>query len=101
MVLKSEDGSTDGTIFKEWGKVSLQAGDAFGKTLRIVDEAKAKMIAAGFVGIVKRHFKVPIRPWAKDPHLKELGRYNRLHWEEGIEGWAMMLLTKVLRVSID
>jgi hypothetical protein len=37
---------------------------------------------------------------AKDPHLKELGRYNRLQWEEGIEGWAMMLLTKVLGVSI-
>jgi hypothetical protein len=49
VVPKSEDGSTDGTIFEEWGKVSLQAGDAFGKTLRIVDEAKAKMIAAGFV----------------------------------------------------
>jgi hypothetical protein len=49
VVPKSKDGSTDGTIFEEWGKVSLQAGDAFGKTLRIVDEAKAKMIAAGFV----------------------------------------------------
>jgi hypothetical protein len=101
MVPKSEDGSTDSTIFEEWGKVSLQAGDAFGKTLRIVDEAKAKMIAAGFVDVVERRFKVPIGPWAKDPHLKELGRYNRLHWEEGIEGWAMMLLTKVLRESID
>jgi hypothetical protein len=101
VVPKSEDGSTDGTIFEEWGKVSLQAGDAFGKSLRIIDEAKAKMIAAGFVDVVERRFKVPIGPWAKDPHLKELGRYKRLHWEEGIEGWAMMLLTKVLGVSID
>lgn len=104
VVPKSDDGSTDGTIFEEWGKVSLAAGDAFGKTLRIVDEAKDRMIAAGFQNVVEHRFKAPIGPWAKDRHLKELGRYNRLQWEEGIEGWSMMLLTKLLgwsRVEVE
>jgi hypothetical protein len=101
VVPKSDDGSTDGTIFEEWGKVSLKAGDAFGKTLRIVDEAKGKMIAAGFENVVEHRFKAPIGPWAKDHHLKELGRYNRLQWEEGIEGWSMMLLTHVLGVCVN
>ncbi|KAH1508716.1 hypothetical protein KXV70_003640 [Aspergillus fumigatus] len=96
VVPKSEDGSTAGTVFEQWGEVSLQAGDAFGKTLRIIDEAKEMMIAAGFVDVVERRFKVPIGSWAKDPRLKELGLYNRLQWEEGIEGWTMMLLTKFL-----
>ncbi|QKX57065.1 uncharacterized protein TRUGW13939_04173 [Talaromyces rugulosus] len=96
VVPKSDDGSTDGTIFEAWGKVSLEAGDAFGKTLRIVDEAKDKMIAAGFTNVVEHRFKAPIGSWAKDRHLKELGRYNRLQWEEGIEGWSMMLLTNLL-----
>lgn len=100
VVPKSQDGSTDGTIFEKWGAVSLQAGDAFGKTLRIAEEAKDRMIAAGFVDVVERRYKVPIGPWARDPHLKDLGRYNRLYWEEGIQGWAMMLLTKVLKVRI-
>lgn len=36
---KSDDGSTDGIIFEEWGRVSLQVGDAFGKTLRVIEEA--------------------------------------------------------------
>jgi hypothetical protein len=62
VVPKSEDGSTDGTIFKEWGKVSLQAGDTFRKTLRIVNEVKAEMIMAGFIDVAERYFKVPIRP---------------------------------------
>lgn len=100
VVPKSEDGSTSGTVFEQWGEVSLQAGDAFGKTLRIIDEAKEMMIAAGFVDVVERRFKVPIGSWAKDLRLKELGLYNRLQWEEGIEGWTMMLLTKFLGVRI-
>jgi hypothetical protein len=93
-------GSTTGTVFEQWGEVSLQAGDAFGKTLRIIDEAKKLMISAGFVDVVERRFKVSIGPWAKDPHLRKLGLYNRLQWEEGIEGWTMMLLTKYLGVRI-
>ncbi|KAL3490777.1 S-adenosyl-L-methionine-dependent methyltransferase [Aspergillus germanicus] len=96
VVPKSDDGSTDGTVFEQWGKVSLQAGDAFGKSLRIVDESRDRMINAGFVDVVERRFKVPIGGWPGDPGLKQLGLYNRLQWVEGIEGWCMYLLTTVL-----
>lgn len=34
--------------------------------------------------------------WPKDPRLKEIGMYNRLQWEQGIEGWCMFLLTNYL-----
>jgi hypothetical protein len=34
--------------------------------------------------------------WPKDPRLKEIGMYNRLQWEEGIEGWCVFLLTNHL-----
>jgi hypothetical protein len=100
VVPKSDDGSTRGTIFEKWGEVSLQAGEAFGKSLRVAETAKSKITRAGFVDVVERRFKCPIGPWAKDPRLKELGMYNRLNWEEGIEGWTMMLLTKILGVRL-
>ncbi|KAL3472256.1 S-adenosyl-L-methionine-dependent methyltransferase [Aspergillus californicus] len=96
VVPKSDDGSINGTVFEEWGKVSLQAGEAFGKSLSILDEARDRMIKAGFVDVVERRFKVPIGGWASDPRLKQLGLYNRLQWEEGIEGWSMFLLTTVM-----
>jgi hypothetical protein len=80
---------------KNRGKVSLEAGDAFGKTLRTIDQVKEKMIKAGFTDVVEYRFKCPIGPWAKDGRLKLLGKYNRLQWEEGIEGWSMMLLTQI------
>jgi hypothetical protein len=98
VVPKSDDGTTEGTIFEEWGRVSLEAGEAFGKSLRIVDESRDRMIKAGFVDVVERRYKIPIGGWASDPRLKQLGLYNRLLWEEGIEGWSMYLLTTILKV---
>jgi hypothetical protein len=72
-VLKSEDGSTAGTIFERWGEVSLQAGDAFGKTLRIIDQAKEVMIAAGFVVVAERRFKLPIGAVGQGPAIERTG----------------------------
>jgi hypothetical protein len=95
----SDDGSTKGTVYEIWGEKSLEAGDKFGKTLRIVDESRQRMIDAGFANVVEQRYKLPIGPWPKDQHLKNLGRYFRLVFEESLEMWAMMLWTKVLGVS--
>ena len=98
VVLKSFDGSIDGTVFEKWGKVSLEAGDAFGKTLRIVDESAHYMRQAGFKEVTERRLIMPVGRWPKDKRLKEIGSFNLLQWEDGIEGWTLMLLTKVLKV---
>ncbi|GAB1193960.1 hypothetical protein APSETT444_003197 [Aspergillus pseudonomiae] len=95
----SDDGSTTGTVYEIWGEKSLEAGDKFGKTLRIVDESKQRMTEAGFVNVTEHRYKLPIGPWPKDPHLKTLGRYCRIVIEESLEMWAMMLWTKILGVS--
>ncbi|OJJ05039.1 hypothetical protein ASPVEDRAFT_44586 [Aspergillus versicolor CBS 583.65] len=98
VVPKSDDGTTNGTALQEWGDVSVKAGDEFGRTLCALDTSREGMIKAGFVDVVERRFKVPIGGWASDPRLKQLGLYNRLQWEEGVEGWCMFLLTAVLGV---
>jgi hypothetical protein len=100
-VPKSDDGTVDGSIFERFGKVSLETGDKFGKSLRTVDESAEYMRKAGFEDVVEKRFKVPIGPWAKDKAQKELGLYNRLQWEEGLEGWTMYLLTTVMGVSLS
>ena len=95
--LKSDDGTvTEDSIFGQWGRVSLAAGDAFGKSLRTVDESKPGMIAAGLENVVERRYKLPVGGWSSDPMLKELGVYYRIYWEEGIELWSMYLLTNYL-----
>ncbi|KFY31489.1 hypothetical protein V493_01064 [Pseudogymnoascus sp. VKM F-4281 (FW-2241)] len=85
VVLKSDDGSvTEGSIFDQWGKVSLEAGDRFGKDLRIHEQIKGYLQDGGFADVVETVYKWPIGPWEKDAHMKEVGQWNQLHWEEGV-----------------
>lgn len=100
VVLKSDDGSVkEGSIFDQWGKVSLEAGDKFGKDLRIHEQIKGYLVDAGYVDVVETVHRWPVGGWAKDDYMKKVGEWNLLHWREGIEGWSMALLTRVLNVS--
>jgi hypothetical protein len=61
VVPKSDDDTVlPGSVLHKWGEVSLAAGDAFGKSLRTVDEAKQNIINAGFVEVKEHRFKWPI-----------------------------------------
>lgn len=95
----SDDDTIKGTTLENWGELSLTAGDRFGRSLRIVDHTKELMEAAGFVNVTYKKFKWPLGPWAKDRKLKEIGFYNRVNWEEGMEGWLMFLFTTYHGVS--
>jgi hypothetical protein len=99
VVPKSEDGSIAGTHMEQWGPLALEAGEKFGKSFRIAEDSKALIEQVGFANVTYRRFKWPIGPWPKDPKLKEIGSFNRLGWEDGVEGWAMYLFTKYLGVS--
>ncbi|KZF22456.1 S-adenosyl-L-methionine-dependent methyltransferase [Xylona heveae TC161] len=93
---KSEDGSvTEGSIFDQWGKFAISAGEKIGKTFEVEAKMKGWVEEAGFEDVTERRGKWPIGAWSSDPKLKELGRWNALHWEEGMEGWKMALATRV------
>jgi hypothetical protein len=98
----SDDGTVKpDSIFDKWGKTSLMLGEKFGKSLRTVDEAKAGLEAAGFINVVEHRWKLPIGGWAVDKRFKELGLYNRINWEQGIEGWSLYLLTTLEGWSME
>lgn len=100
ILLKSDGGSSNDTTISEFQHLGLESSNKFGKSLNIAEEMKTGMITAGFVDVTEHRFKLPIGPWPKDKHLKTLGRYQRLVWEESVEMWSMMLLTKVLGASV-
>lgn len=54
---------------------------------------------AGFKDVTEKRYNWPVGPWSSDPKLKEIGKWNQYHWEEGLEGWSMALLTRVMGVS--
>lgn len=81
---------------ERWGPLAVECGEKFGKSFRIAEDLEEEMRKAGFVNVTYRTFKWPIGPWPKDSKYKQIGAYNRLAWEDGIEGWAMFLFTNYL-----
>jgi hypothetical protein len=83
----------------EWSRLFLDAGEKMGKTFRIADHAKEYLIAAGFVNVVEKKYKIPIGNWSTDPKFKTIGSYNLLFCVQGLEGFALFILSKILGVS--
>lgn len=96
VIPKSEDDSIKGTSLESWGPIAWECGEKFGKSFKIAEESRDIMESAGFVNVQRKTFKWPIGPWAANKKMKEIGAYNRLGWDEGINGWAMFLMTKYL-----
>ena len=71
-----------------------------GKTFEIAENMAGLVREAGFEDVVEKRFKWPVGPWSTDPKLKEIGRWNLLNWEEGMEGWVMAAYTRVLGVGL-
>lgn len=98
---RSADGSlaANSTLAK-WSRNALECARRTGKTFEIAENMAGLMREAGFVDVVERRFRWPIGPWSSDAALKEIGRWNLLNWEEGMEGWVMAPYTRVLGVSV-
>lgn len=68
-------------------------------TFKTLEYMKGWMEDAGFVDVVEKKFVWPIGPWARDPRLKDMGRWGERNWADGLEGWVLALYTRVLGVS--
>ncbi|KAH8712012.1 methyltransferase [Phaeosphaeriaceae sp. PMI808] len=93
--------SDDGTLERaenlmKWQSLCGEAAASFKKDILVGDTIKARMEAAGFIDVHEKVVKVPIGPWPKDPHMKEIGRYEREQMVMGIEPYTLGFIGKVL-----
>lgn len=88
--LQSDDGTlpTDSGLAK-WGHLMNAAMAKSGKRLDTIETFKGRIEAGGFTNIHEKRYKLPVGDWAASPILKEAGKYNKQHFEEGLEGYAM------------
>jgi len=99
---RADDGSVpEGHVFQRWSDVFVEAGERLGRTFRILDLQKDFVEKAGFQNVVEKKFKMPVGPWSSDPKLKEVGRLHLYECYEGIEGWSMALLTRVMGWKVE
>ena len=85
----------------QWSQTLLESGERIGQTLRTADLCGQYIREAGFEDVEEKWFKVPVGPWAKDPKLKEIGKWNCHYCMEGCEGWALYALVKVMGWSVE
>lgn len=74
----------------EWGRNCKIAEEKIGKSFTLEYKIKPWMEEQGFINVVEKEYKVPVRPWPRDKHLKEIGKYNLLNMLEAAD---MSLLT--------
>lgn len=60
-----------------------------GKRLETIETFKGRIEAGGFTNIQEKLYELPVGDWAKSPILKEAGKFNKQHFEEGLGGYAM------------
>ena len=83
-----------------WSQTFLEAGEKFGKTFRIVEYMKSWIEEAGFEDVQEENYKVPVGSWPLDRKQREVGKYAWLFCYHGCEGWALFLLTNILKVGL-
>lgn len=91
----------DGTLpensyLNRWAQYAIDAGEEIGKPFDITDKIGRWLEESGFENITEKYYKTPIGPWERDPHLKEIGRYNLLNLLEGMDGFTTALFTRYL-----
>ncbi|GIJ88084.1 hypothetical protein Asppvi_007000 [Aspergillus pseudoviridinutans] len=91
----------DGTIKEaknllEANRLICDASARFGKTMGTANQHKQRLEDAGFINVREEIYKIPLSPWAKDPKLKELGKFHQVNMIESLDAYCFALMTRVL-----
>src|ERR1700761_1144819 len=84
---------------KELCGFTSQMGIASGRDLLVSTSMKQLIEQAGFVDVRETKIKVPMGSWAKDPKMKDIGRFFERYYKTGLQGWLLQICTKTLGVS--
>ncbi|KAH6883556.1 S-adenosyl-L-methionine-dependent methyltransferase [Thelonectria olida] len=97
--VQSDDGSLPAdSVWAEWREVFARAGEKTGQTFEVIDDDNwvKWMDEAGFSNIQTKTIKTPIGGWSADKKWKEVGLFNGLSIETGLEGFGLYMLTNVM-----
>jgi hypothetical protein len=96
----SEDGSLkEDHMTLIWINTLLEAAHRMGRDPQPGLKLEGHLHDAGFINIRHKRYKLPIGPWAKDPHLKDVGLCNLAQIMEGLEALSLRLFCDFLKWS--
>ncbi|KAF5551650.1 methyltransferase [Fusarium mexicanum] len=97
----------DGTLDLEtsplmkWQECLIEGSRKLGRPLGESDKYKDIVEKTGFRNVVETIYTWPTNSWPQEPKLKELGKWNLINFESGLEGVSLALFTRVLGWSKD
>ena len=94
--LRSIDGSSTGTTLQKIVDLIVLAGSKKGADFNAAEKYKQMFEAVGFEDVKEAVFEWPLGTWAKSEYHKRIGAWFHRDMKMGMEGFAMMALTKIL-----
>lgn len=96
----SDDGSlTKDDPIMQWGNAFCEAAARFGTPCDSPRRLKGWMERAGFVDVEEHVLKIPVGIWPRDKRLKNVGLFEMVNMQEGLEALSMMPFTRALNWS--
>ncbi|KAL8376637.1 hypothetical protein RB595_007647 [Gaeumannomyces hyphopodioides] len=98
ILLLSDNGSVPpNSVWVDWYNLFREAGSKTGRSFVVTEIWENALRAAGFTGNIHRAiFKLPMGGWAADPKWKEVGIFNRISIEQGLDGFASYIRRMVM-----
>jgi hypothetical protein len=100
-IIRSDDGSMEGTTMETWTNTLPQAGRMLGREPCPGPKLEEWVRQTGFTNVVVKVYKIPIGPWPKDPQFKLVGAYYHVTVSQGIESFSLRLYMNVLGWSYE
>ena len=95
--ITSDDGSlAPDSALAKWSSLMIEACCKVGFDPSGTSKFATLMAAAGFINIKETVYKWPLNSWPKGKKDKLLGRWGNADFSEGVQGFSMAFLTRVL-----
>ncbi|RGP77203.1 hypothetical protein FLONG3_4718 [Fusarium longipes] len=93
-----DDGTLDPKTspIMKWQEGLIEGSRKLGRPLGESDKYKSIVEKAGFKNVVETIYRWPTNSWPKDAKLKELGKWNLVNFDAGLEGVSLALFIRVL-----
>ncbi|KAI8300318.1 Pyrrolocin cluster transcription factor fsdR [Colletotrichum sp. SAR11_59] len=93
--------SDDGTLTEEhhttkWCNTLINACNKIGHDPNPGPKLERWVKDAGFINVIHQSFPIPLGPWPKDPHYKDVGMTNLIHYVEGLEAFSLRAFCAIM-----
>lgn len=99
--VQCDDGTLEGTALLTWCQEMLKFSQMRGTNFDNPFKYRKWIQEAGFVNVQEDAQILPISPWPKDSHLKQIGEWVQFSFGEGVEALSIQLWMEQTGWSIE